>query len=415
MENSVYHRSITIILLVAGHIAHPIQRLISALPGKCRPVKRTRWRAAWLRALAATVGLSAMPVHSAVPPPLGPTATVNTSNTPSFSIEVLRLFVRGRAQEIVDKTNADFSAQGKSARVSVANVTAWSPYRTATQHVDRPNQYIARARFGISLNVNIPWWGDRTIYIPLNIDASCEGWHRSAGQLRFISVPGPASIEGGNFIEEILQVRDLITARVRDGLTPPSSTELPFSGSCATIGVFDDANGNFDAIIWSAPRPALHRHTALQRRIEVTPLALRRLAATRIDTGSPVGDPIENVTLQTYANFHAAETPQMALRDNDQIVLNLPAMVLQGEPTTTLVVIGNLRDTALRTTGTAFRVTTQNANYSPGTHTLQINTEYWVLPLPPLRKPLKITVPTYELTYEVKYVSPLAGSSSSTF
>lgn len=343
----------------------------------------------------------------AVPPPLGPAATVQKSNTPSFSIEVLRRFVEGFAQQVVDSTNASLAAGGKSARVSRGPVVAWSPRRIATTFVDKPNQYIVRAPFNLRIDVNIPWAANRAIYIPLDIDVSCEGWSRSTGQLRFVAVPGPASIEGGNFLEDIIGVRDLITSRVRSAFTPPSSSELPFSGECSTIGVSNEPS--FEAIIWS-PRPSM-RHLFSKQRVEVTPLTLLRLPAQTID-GQPIGNTVETVSLLTYANFHARETLPFNIRANETVTLNLPSMLLDGEPTSSLVVIGNVRDSLLRTASTAFDVSTQSIDYSPGMHTLQLSTETWQNPRPPLRKPLKVLVPTYELTYFVSYTPPLLNTIS---
>ncbi len=363
-----------------------------------------------LLGLAAVVALNASLATASVPPPLGPAATVQRSTTPNFSMEVLRRFVEGFAQQVVNDTNASLAADGKSTRVSRGAVTAGTPYRTFTQHVDRPNQFIARAPFDIRIDVEIPWSFDRVIYIPVDIDVSCEGWWTSAGNLHFVSVPGPASIEGGNILEEVVGVRDIITSRVRSSFTPPSSSELPFGGNCATIGVSSDPN--FEAIIWSPPL-AVKLTTVLKQRIEVAPLSLRRLPAQTID-GQPVGNPVETVSLQSYANFHAVETPPFAMRENDQIALNLPSMLLDGEPTTILAVIGNVRDSLLRTTSTSFDVSTQSINYSPGMHTMTLYTETWQPPKPPLKKPLKVLVPTYELTYHVSYTPPVLHSFSRT-
>ena len=139
----------------------------------------------------------------------------------------------------------------------------------------------------------------------------------------------------------------------------------------------------------------------------MTPLALKRLPA-RMLNGTPIGTAVENVKLETYANFHIEQTGQMSLRENDQVALNLPAMVLRGEPTTSLVVIGNVLDEVLRPNDSAFSVSDQSTNYSPGTYTIQLTTNYWMPPTPPQRKPTMMTVPTYELTYNVKYTpSPI--------
>lgn len=374
---------------------------------ECAKKFKTISRIVLFMGISVAIVMLASPARAGVPPPLGPVPTVQRSNTPSFGIEVLRRFVEGFAQQVVDSTNASLEADGKSTRVSRGVVVAWSPHRTVTNFVDQPNQYIVRAPFNIRIDVNIPWASNRIIYLPVDIEVSCEGWSRSAGQLRFVSVPGPASIEGGNIFEEIIGVRDVITSRVRSGFTPPSPSELPFSGECATIGV--SADPDFEAIIWSPRR--LVTHAFPRQRIEVTPLSLLRLPAQTID-GQPIGNAVETISFQTYANFHAVETPHVYMQVNDHIALNLPPMLLNGEPTTSLVVIGNVRDTLLRTISTSFDVSTQAIDYSPGTHILQLFTEIWQSPTPPLHKPYKVYIPTYELTYHVSYTPPMLPSFS---
>ena len=350
--------------------------------------------------------------HSAVPPPLGPVTTVQQANTPEIGTGALRSLVANRARQMVDATNADLAAQGKPYRASLAGVTAWSPYRIFTQYVDQPNQFYVHQSLSIKIDVDIPWASNRSVYLPLDIEAVCDGWHRSAGLVRFYLAPGAASVEGGNIVEEIIRVRDMIDAKVLANFPGRARAEEPQLNaladhkgrSCATIGVQDvGPDPNFHAITWSQSLPILG--TTLKR-IEVTPLTLRRLPATRIDTGTPIGDPVEHITLETYANFHAVATPPTPMQANDEIALSLPTMVLGDEPTTSLVVIGNVRNALLATTATAFTVTTQSVEYSPGTHTVQLQTEYWLAPMPPLNKPRKIPVATYALTYHVSYVPP---------
>jgi hypothetical protein len=327
--------------------------------------------------------------------------------------------VEARVHEIVNATNAALEAQGESPRASVGDVMAWSPYRTFTQYVDKPNQYFVRQPLLIEINVDIPSASDRTVFFSLDIEAVCDGWHRSAGLVRFFSARGPVTVEGGNIFEEILGVRDVIDAKVRASFPSSAYSAEPQldaladsqGRACATIGVDDGPDVLSDSIIWSHP---LHfPNPTLQQLIEVTPLTLRRLEARTLYS-EPIGEAIEYVTFEAYANFHGVETAEMAMQENDVLALNQPTMVLYGEPTTRLVVIGNVHGTVVRSTNTAFALSTQSANYSPGTHTLQIMADYWIQLLP-LSKPSKLSVATYEFTYHVKYVPKLAGTLPTTF
>ena len=123
-----------------------------------------------------------------------------------------------------------------------------------------------------------------------------------------------------------------------------------------------------------------------------------------------IGEPIENVTLEIWANFHGVETAPMAMQEKDVVELHQPPLVLYGEPTTSLVVIGNVHRVQLYGGATGFAVSEEITNYSPGTHVLPITTDYWRLDPYSLHPstPIKETVATYEFTYHVNYVPPLA-------
>ena len=71
----------------------------------------------------------------------------------------------------------------------------------------------------ISVKVKIPVTSDRTISIPFALNLSCEDWHTGNGTVQIVGQTGPPSIEGGNIIEDVLMVRDLIDNLIRSKLT----------------------------------------------------------------------------------------------------------------------------------------------------------------------------------------------------
>ena len=92
--------------------------------------------------------------------------------------------------------------------------------------------------------------------------------------------------------------------------------------------------------------------------------------------------------------------------------LNIPAVVFNTPLLDSLVVIANINQEPQGSTqDSAFAASIRSANYSAGTHTLQIPKHYVVPVGPGNRKPYIATTPAYELTYKVNFVN--AGVLSS--
>ena len=113
------------------------------------------------------------------------------------------------------------------------------PMRVATLYTNRQNEYYVKIPMNIGLNVDIPHSSDRQIYIPLDIDVHCENWFTRQGKIRVWGQPGPASIEGGNIIEDILTVKRFVDDQVRSNFPTLTGFAAPLFDQrlCATIGV----------------------------------------------------------------------------------------------------------------------------------------------------------------------------------
>jgi hypothetical protein len=111
--------------------------------------------------------------------------------------------------------------------------------------------------------------------------------------------------------------------------------------------------------------------------------------------------------LETYANFATRQSAVLTMREDDEV--NLNSLVLNTARFNQLVIIANIRH---QPTGqpedSAFAAFAATANFSPGTHTLQISKVFTEPPGPTHSKPLQIRVPAYELTYTVSVAN--AGS-----
>jgi hypothetical protein len=264
----------------------------------------------------------------------------------------------------------------------------------------------------IGLKINIPVVADRQVYIPLDINLSCEEWHTGRGTLRVLARPGPISVEGGNILEEIVRVRDLVDNQVKSNF-PRLSVIDATPGTpppCATIGTSpgEPPDYRFGFIAYDAPirvRPLGGAVRAVPS-VEVTFLKLKRLRA-RSFSGGVLYKPTEEIVLETYANHSARQSPVLTMSEDQEVSLNFPPFSLPASGMETLVVIANINQQPLaQPQDSAFNAWPRSMNFSPGMHTLQI-TKVYVMPVGPGRpKPSFVRVPAYELTYNVRYTDP---------
>ena len=99
--------------------------------------------------------------------------------------------------------------------------------------------------------------------------------------------------------------------------------------------------------------------------------------------------------MQLLAHYLGGEVVRSAHREYGPAGLDL------------LVIIANiLQQPTFQPEDSAFAASSRMANYSPGTHTLQITKLYVEPPGPGHTKPLQMRVPAYELTYTVRYSNP---------
>ncbi len=361
----------------------------------------------WLmRLLALTLSsfFATPSVAQQAPPPLGP--STYRSEKVQLGVGLLSGFVKTKVAEIVTDANKKISQQTKRVTVEALPLKVFSPRRVATLYTNRPNQYFVKLPMGISVKVKIPVTSDRILYIPLDLNLSCEGWQTGNGTVQIVGQTGPPSIEGGNIIEEVLMVRDLINNLIRSKLTLPGAIRFSLpNSSCVTIGASrsQSVGDPFAFIAYDAPlrfRPVLDRVT---QPVTVTFKKLKRLRAR--NKGAILYQASENILLETYANFVLNQSAPLTMREDDEVALTLPPAVVKS-PGDLLVIIANIRQQPTSTPeDSAFAASARSANFSPGVHTLQI-TKISIEPAGPSHsQPIQRRVPAYELTYEVRYTA----------
>ena len=352
--------------------------------------------------------VSSAALAAAQPPPVGPPA--NTTQAGILPVPLVTDAVRERAQESVDETNARLEAEGKDYRASIDSITVWGPYRSAETNFNRPNSSFVRIPHMVRIKVDIPWVGDRFISIPIDVNMFCDNWHLGTGTVVARSKPGPAAIEGGGFLEEVLHVKDYVDAQVRASFTPPMpATEiLDFLPGCFTIGADNRGTSSVDddLVVWDVPfsGPTLPGGGPLRPMVEVTFNRLTRLPARRIG-GGILYNVVETFSLNLFANY-AARGASLTMQEGDSVALRMPPAQMEAARFERLVVIGSVEQAPWNPKDSAFASTLRTLNYSPGTYTLQIPKWYSQLD-PRTRKIYWYSVPAYELTYTVRYIDPV--------
>lgn len=338
------------------------------------------------------------------PPPIGPDS-YKVDKT-DISANILRNVARTAINKVLADTNASLKNQGGGIHVDlVGNVNFNQPYRTPSQNTNRPNQYYVKVPMSFTLNVSIPHTSDRQLIYPLDLNITCDRWFTGSGVVTYTAVTGPPDIQGGNVLENLLQVRNLIDNTVKSYLPSIGAQVQTFNNPCVTIGASPsniEAQNSF--IAWDAPvrRPTSGIGTVAPH-LEITFVKLKRLAAR--GNGQVLYAPVENVDLDAYANFGERQSHSLTFREGDEVGLNLTPVIINAPLPNILVVIASINQPGGSADDTSFWSAPSSANFSPGEHTLQIPKHY-VIPGRPGIKPTIVATPGYELTYKVVSYNP---------
>jgi hypothetical protein len=360
------------------------------------------------KALLAGISFTASALF-AQPTPIGPPP--QREERASLPVSAIKNFVTTTAQTKVNETNENLRRDGRLTRAALESVRILAkPSRAGTDTLNRPNSFYVRIPFMVTIKADIPATSDRHIGIPVDVNVFCDDWHTGGGKVVARARPGPASFEGGNILEDVINVGNLIDAGVRSAFTPPGPLTLPFNlTKCTTIGASDTGTETTsdDAVVWDEPGrvpPRVGGDAGVRPTIEVTFNRLKRLRA-RTHRGAVVYRDAEAVLLNAYANYSQSQK-QLTMREGDDVALSLPTVRLDPGAFDKLVVIGTVEQPPNNPRDSAFRTAAKTQNYGPGTHILEIPKWYSRPPGPTNPKPTFVRVPGYALTYTVRYVDP---------
>jgi len=337
-------------------------------------------------------------------PPIGPPS--DRSGGQELSVGLISSLVKTKMETIVKSTNEYLKANGHRPRLELMAIRVNKPARVATEYTNRPNQWFAKIPMTIGLKVSIPVLSDRQIYIPLDVNISCQDWQTGSGKIKVVAQPGPISVEGGNFLEEVVRLKDYVDGRIKSNLpnlwpiSVGSNSELP----CGTIGVSpgEPPDYRFGFVAYNKPVkiPRTEGVRAVPS-VEVTFLTLKRLSARSLYK------PVEEIRLEAYANHTMQQSPVLTMREGDEVNLKFPAFTLKAAAIELLVIIANINQQPHdQPQDSAFDAWRKSMNFSPGLHTLKIAKVEKQSAGPGRPKPVFTRVPAYELTYKVTNTNP---------
>jgi hypothetical protein len=369
--------------------------------------------------------------HAAGKPPAQgpPAASLNFQDVPVAAVSGMLLTVIN-AQLAIE--NAALAKDPSHQAVISASIQAQTPYMSATDHTNQPNQFLADVPFTVTYHVSgiqvkilgqwVPYPFDRDITQAIDVEATCEGWFTGSGALTYNVITYPPVLVGDHsFAEDAVGslllgvIPAYVDSVIRDALksAPVGSTTVGSGIACRSLGLDTRAQGfPFDSINYDPP--GLHRiGGSVVQQIQVRVTKVKRLAVRDSD-GVPVYGGVEVPQFDFYAG-------------NSHVQIHLPGMV-EGQtftPTTgntaetpvpdasgLLVLISNLSsgnddvnaDYAFQTFGVA-------TAFGNGTHTFSIP-KHWMQPVHPGSRPTFGTAPGYEITVEVS--TPSGQTTSQT-
>lgn len=340
-----------------------------------------------------------------ISPAIGPDSY--RSDVKQLGTGILTGMVKSTAEQAVADANTMLKNQGSSIRVQLLPFKFWSPSRFQTQYTNRPNEWYIKIPTMIGINIDIPVVADRQIYYPLDLNITCDKWFTGSGVVKVIAQPGPPSVEGGSIIEDVVHIRDFIDSQVRSHLPGIAAvTQTIPNSQCVTLGASPSSGTSdpFSFIAWDPPgRRIIGGAVAALPRLEVTFTKLKRLQAR--GNGALLYSPTENIRLDLFANMAQLQTPVLTMKEGDEVPLNVRPVVVSPLLDMLVIVVNANQEPLGSLQDSAFASALKSANYSGGTHTLQIPKHYIIPPGPMNRKPIIATVPAYELTYVVKYAT----------
>jgi len=381
-----------------------------------------------LIAVVALISLASHIIAQSIPPAQGPDAP--GANASSLPTALLTGLVKAEVERVIAETNENL-ANGDDIRAKLTfSFTEFAPRMNTTKYSDRPNERFAETPYIFSYTVSdirkhtavgwvsYPW--TRKISQSISVNVSCKGWYAQYGELTASTDIDPLYLEPGHSISEQAvwawmngALIDLIDSRIRSELRKINIANVftPLGLRCNKLGVATVAMGfPFNSIEFSAnsQRTIPIDRFPILGSVTVRVLKIKRLQARTINNEILYQNQ-ENIDVGFYVNHQYVNAGSFVMSENQEAVINHePVRLSRPSNDRNIVLIFNVtqHDNSW-TTDSDFKVHTSQDNFGNGLQNVQIDKTYWRPPTPPLRKPIKMYVAGYEITYEVSAPPPL--------
>lgn len=366
----------------------------------------------------------------AQPPAQGPRQA--TPNANSLPTSIITGAVMSKVNEVVTNLNASLATNPSYRAVITASQQNWSPYMLPSKHLDQPNQVFAKSPYIVTLKVTdikakiggvfVPYPFSRTITQSIDVHTTCEGWYNNTGKITFTTEVDPPYLEGDHsFAEDAIGflllnlIPGYVDSQIRAGLSNVGgaivTTSTPLA--CASLGVAMKAMGfPYDSIQYDPPKPILV-NSALLPQATVRVVQVKRLAVRDI-SGNMVGDPLESPELEFWAGHSALHLQMTPLSEGQTWIPQGNATASTPAPGSNqlLVLIGHLLHNGGIKEESSYVTYSSSTNWGHGTQTFQIMRS-WFEPSP-IRggKPVKRTMPAYQVTVQISIPTPVTFTLS---
>jgi hypothetical protein len=364
-------------------------------------------------------GIALLAQSIAQPPAQGPNDPGANAN--SLSTSLLTGILKSKVEEILATTNADLAARDDFRAKVSSSFVEFSPHMLATQHLDRPNQRYVRIPYiftytvtNMRKNTAVGWISypfSRKISQSIEINVTCNRWFLSTGEITVAAQGDPPYLDPNHSIpEQALNIfvngwlADTIDSRIRTQLRNlgVSTGNIGLNSPCNTLGVATIAEGFPYNSVEFKKFPRSRFDVPFADDVTVKVLRIKRLRA-RDFSGQPLYDLSENINVDFYVNQQGGQGGSFTMVEgNEAAITSAPIRFHRPSSNQNVVLIFNVRQNVNPyTVDSNYTVHTSGQNFGHGTHTVQIYKTYWMPPRPPINKPLKISVPAYEITYEI--------------
>ena len=361
------------------------------------------------------------------PPAQGPPLPINQNN--NLGLFVVMNTIENTIQKNLDTVNAQIARKKDSTNIGAHlsyTYKTYQPAMVASTLFDAPNQNEIHIPIIVTYTIdNISWHGvgffSRTISQSIDVYITCKNWFTTQGALNIYTKVDRAFIDGHSFGEDALDffighyLTDYVDSKIRSAL-PGSLQPTTTIGTshCSCLGLntgTNDADHYKDGYVIFEYRNLGFGNLppTIYNTIDVNLISIKRLTAHSYPDGKALYKPMEDIQLVFYANQNSQVAHLMQVKEEEVRPLNLGNIRLfkAADYASTVLIARIDQSDGSNLSDSNFEVFYKNQNFGNGNQTLVVTKSYWQppqhLPGGGTTKPIKVTVPAYELTVNINF------------